>query len=617
MRGNTPEGLFNIPERSKPSTGSFDTRPRQVEAWVAALPMANTGESTRRIYNALREINRLQIPAQDRFKTLEYFRAPLFHLSEVLKKHYVSQNLPLSPKNQKIAELAIQLQSEMAIGYKCIFQDKRDPVLGMLSSKVMTQSIHRAIHFLSNILLCSYQIYIQHPENTWLQIHRLYRYAEEHDLHNTPVKTSLPNEAETESTISAIYKQILLLAFGGPYRLRQQITETVYNALGPWVSECRIRPYAEAETTAYGFAISLNTDAAPGYFRNDGSANPTFHRFIDTTNLVSKLSSSRLIAEDSAINIPENIQQRLIQSWSGKSTRAFSRTAKINETDITLGLSATHHFIDEVIRPQLNESERPCPTATESFPTDISPDQSEDAVLDEAANYTSVPVFGISNLDDHTPDVWDPDFTYRASNPTFTFGSTSEEDAQKKAELYSPLTCRGVNESAAGYCLLGNLNYGKDSQKLQVGELVGIRDSFEPTDNTHLSIGVIRRLKSWNNGLEIGIQKLAPCADAIATATPSDEDRPEKYQRSLILPELPSINQPATIITHAWHRVGDQLITNVHGQYSRVKLVRQLENTGVFNQFEFKVLDESDNKPAKRSNFITSEDEFDAVWKLI
>jgi hypothetical protein len=504
----------------------------------------------------------------------------------------------------------------MALGYKCIIQDKLDSSLSILSGRILTQCIHRAIHYLSNILLCSYQIYIQHPENTWLQIHRLYRYAEENDLHNTPVKTNIPNEPETESTISDIYKQILLLALTGPYRLRQQITESVYNALGPWISECRIRPYAEAENTVYGFVISLNTDAAPGYFRNDGSANPVFHRVVDTTELITKLSASKLTTKENGINIPENIQRKLIQSWSGKTNRAFSRTAKSNETAITLGLSATHHYIDEVIRPQLNEFERPCPTATNSFPADLAPEQSEDAVLDEAANYTSVPIFGISNLDDHTPDVWDPDFTYRATNPTFTLDSPSEEEAQRKAVLYSPIACKSVNESAAGYCLLGNLNYGKDSQKVQVGELVGIRDDQDP-DNTHLSIGVIRRLKSWNNGLEIGIQKLAPCADAIATATPSDEDRPEKYQRSLILPELPGIKQPATIITHAWHRIGDQLIANVHGQYSRVKLVHQLESTGVFNQFEFKVLEETDLKPTKKSNFITSEDEFDAVWKLI
>ncbi len=243
-------------------------------------------------------------------------------------------------------------------------------------------------------------------------------------------------------------------------------------------------------------------------------------------------------------------------------------------------------------------------------------DSTEDAKIDESASYTSTPVFGISNLDDHTPDVWDPDFTYRANNPTFSLSTTDENSLQKKAALYSPLSCKGINESAAGYCLLGSLTFGKDSQKVQVGELVGIRDNID-TNNTQLSIGVIRRIKNWNNGLELGIQKLAPCADAIATTAIPKENQPEKYQRSLVLPELSGINQQATLITHAWHRIGDELIANVHGQFSRIKLTKQLESTGVFNQFEFSMIENKETKASKKSGFINSEDEFDAVWKLI
>ena len=617
MRGNSPEGLLNIPEQSKPTTGSFDTRSRQVEAWVSALPMANTGESARRIFNALQEMNRLAIPANDRFKALEHFRAPVFYISEVLKKHYVSQNLPLSPKNQKIAELAIQLQSEMALGYKCVIEDKLASTFSKLSGKTLTINIHRAIEYLSNVLLCAYQIYIQHPENTWLQIHRLYHYAEINDLHNTPVRINIPNEPEAESTISDVYKKILLLALAGPYRLRQQVTEAVSRALVSWTNECKVLPFSEVNESGFGFVINLNTDAAPGYFRDDGTANPTFHRVVDTSDLVVKLGEEPLVAGGDAITIPENVQRRLAHTWSGKLFRAFSRTTKSNETAITLGLSATHHYIDEVVRPLLKDAALPCPTATESFHADkASEEDSGDAVLDDSANFTSTPIFGISNLDDHTPDVWDPDFTYRASNPSYSLNILDEEDAEKKAELYAPLACQGINESAAGYCLLGNLAYAKDSQKVQVGELVGIRDSMD-SDSTQLGIGVIRRIKSWNNGLELGIQKLAPCADAIATATLSDEHRPDKYQRSLVLPALPGINQPATLITHAWHRIGDHLITNVHGQYTRVKLIRQLENTGVFNQFEFKVMQDSDDKSPMQDEIVLSDDEFESVWKLI
>ncbi|MBE9549758.1 MAG: hypothetical protein IMF09_10165 [Proteobacteria bacterium] len=617
MRGNTLEGLLNIPEQSKPMSGSFDTKPRQVEAWVAALPMANTGESARRLFNALKEVNRLDISAHDRFKVMEIFRTPVFHITGVLKKHYVSQNLPLSPKNQKIAELAIQLYSEMALGYKSVIENKIDSSFSKLSSKTLTYSIHRTIQYLSNVLLCSYQIYIQHPEHIWLQIHRLYLFAEENHLQNTLVKNNIETEPPGERDISDIYKQTLLLALAGPYRLRQQVTEAVYITLESLTSACRILPLSEAQETGFGFIINLNSDAAPGYFRDDGTANPAFHRVIDTSELTNLLEQPLPIAENNPIKIPENVRKQLRQTWSGNSHRAFSRTTKSNETAITLGLSATHHYIDEVVRPLLKDDIQPCPTATESIqPENPQSETTEDAVIDESANFTSTPVFGISNLDDHTPDVWDPDITYRANNPTFSLSTTDAENIQKKAGLYSPLPCKGINESAAGYCLLGSLTYGKDSQKVQVGELVGIRDSIDP-DSTQLSIGVIRRIKNWNNGLELGIQKLAPCADAIATTAVPKDDQPETFQRSLVLPDLPGINQQATLITHAWHRIGDELIANVHGQFSRIKLTKQLESTGVFNQFEFSMVDNTETKPKKKSGFITSEDEFDAVWKLI
>jgi hypothetical protein len=618
VKGNTPEGLLNIPEQSKPTSGSFDTSPRQVEAWVAALPMANTGESARRIFNALKEINRLSISAHDRFKVMELFRTPVFNITGVLKKHYVSQNLPLSPKNQKIAELAIQLYSEMALGYKAVIEDKLDAAFSKLSNKTLTQSIHRTIQYLSNVLLCSYQIYIQHPEYIWLQIHRLYLYAEENQLQSIPIKNNIETESQGESNISDIYKQTLLLALAGPYRLRQQITEAVFITLETMAPSCQILPFSEAQETGHGFIINLNTDAAPGYFRDDGTANPTFLRILDTGELINMLGQPLPTVETSPIRIPENVQKQLLQTWSGNSHRAFSRTTKSNETAITLGLSATHHYIDEVVRPLLKENTQPCPTATESIqPENLQPDNvGEDAVIDESANFTSTPVFGISNLDDHTPDIWDPDFTYRANNPTFSLSSENDESLQKRTALYSPLSCRGINESAAGYCLLGNLTYGKDSQKVQVGELVGIRDNIDP-NATQLSIGVIRRIKNWNNGLELGIQKLAPCADAIATTAIAKENLPEKYQRSLVLPDLPGIDQQATLITHAWHRIGDELIANVHGQFSRIKLTKQLESTGVFNQFEFSLIDTEETQPIEQGEETKSEDEFDDVWKLI
>jgi hypothetical protein len=642
VEGATPAGLLDIPEQSKPTEDSFDTRPKQVEAWVAALPMANVGESARRIFSALKEINRLSISEHDRFKTMEAFRTPVHHITGVLKKHYISQNLPLSPKNQKIAELAIQLNSEMALGYKTVINDRLGKRFSRLSSKTLTTSIHRAIRYLSNVLLCAYQIYIQHPENVWLQIHRLYLYAEANNLHTTPVKNHVAPGSPLDSSISDIYKQILLLALAGPYRLRQQVIDAVYSELETWAGDCQIHAYGEIENNDYAFTINLNTDAAPGYFKDEGAANPAFCRTVNTSELAQTLSNSLLSSELSSepssepssgnhaasngTKIPEDVQKRLLMTWSGKSRRTFSRASKSNEIAITLGLSATHHYIDEIIRPLLSDPATPCPTATESLhtmeplrivDTQTGNDEDDDPALDERAHYTSTPVFGISNLDDHTPDVWDPDYTYRVNNPTYAYLHSEELDTGDKASLYAiaPLACKGINESAGGYCLLGYLEYGKNSQKVQVGELVGIRDNID-ANSTQLSIGVIRRIKSWKNGLELGLQKLAPCAEAIATASLTDDGTHEKYQRSLVLPELSGINQSATLITHAWHQVDDQLIANVHGHRTLIKLTKQLESTGVFSQFKFEIIDKI-KKPNTQPETTESNDEFDSVWKFI
>ncbi len=617
MASNMSEGLLNIPEQSKPTAGSFDPRPKQIEAWVASLPMANIGESARLVYTALCEMNRLGISEYDRYKSMELLREPVYQITEVLKTHYINQNLPLSPKNQKIAELAIQLNSEMAIGYKAIIHDKLNKTFSRLNNKTLGICLHRAIHYLSNVLLCAYQIYIQHPENVWLQVHRLYLYAENHQLHTTLVKDHVTPDNTLDSTISDIYKQILLLALAGPYRLRQHVTEAVYKALEVWAADAHIHPYGEILDDSYVFNINMNSDAAPGYFRDDGTVNPAFCRTVDTSELVQTMSNSMLSGGDNATKIPPDVQKRLIVTWSGKSHRTFPRTSKNNEIAITLGLSATHHYIDEVIRPLLKDPTATCPTATDALQTDNPIATTEDdVVLDERAQYTSTPVFGISNLDDHTPDIWDPDFTYRANNPIHALEANRDE-THDKVSLYAraPLPCKGVNESAGGYCLLGYLVYGKDSQKVQVGELVGIRDNIA-SSSTQLGIGIIRRIKNWKNGLELGIQKLAPCADAVALSSIAKNNAVEKYQRSLVLPRLSGIDQPATLITHAWHQTDDQLIANVHGRRTLIKLTKQLESTGVFSQFEFTVLENVQEKTKPSINAET-DDEFDTVWTLI
>lgn len=616
MAGISPGGILNIPQQTKPTKTSFDTRPHKIEDWIAALPMGSTGETARLIFTALREINRLEISAKDRLKALEEFSGPVQEITKVLKKHFVNQNLPLSPKGQKIAELAIQLHSEMALGYKAVVASILGKAFSLPHNASLTTAIYRAIRYLSNVLLFSYELYIQHPENVWLQIHRLYLYAEERKLLNNSLREQRADDSVITSSISDIYKHAVLLALANPYSLRQKVTDALYNALDDWSQHGKILRLDEFTQDEPAFTINLNTDSAPGYFRENGNSNPEYCRHVDTSALTRIISEIFAGKGEVPMGIPPDTLKSLLNTWRGQSQRAFTRKAKSNQISITLGLSATHHYIDEIIYPLLEDPTQSCPSAVAPLHAKPVDEDEHEPDLDSPAHYTSTQVFGISNIDDHTPDVWDPDYTYRAHNPIYSFRPTEEEESlRRRAALYTPFACKSINESAGGYCLIGYLATGKDSRKVQVGDVVGIKDNSN-TSSTEFGIGVIRRIKNWTDGLELGIQKLAPCANAIATASGRDIDHPEgKFQRSLVLPELTALGQPATIITHTWHRVGDEIIVYAHGQHSQIRLTRQLENTGVYSQFEFEVIDSDVDQLVSGDD--ANRDEFDSIWNII
>ena len=49
----------------------FDIRPAAVEAWIADLPVANLGETSRRLYTALVDLNGQSLSPKKRVAVLE------------------------------------------------------------------------------------------------------------------------------------------------------------------------------------------------------------------------------------------------------------------------------------------------------------------------------------------------------------------------------------------------------------------------------------------------------------------------------------------------------------------------------------------------------------------
>ena len=565
-----------LPPRRKPEAGSFDTRPAQLEAWIADLPMINVGEASRRLFNALLEMNNLAISASQRFKALEMLLSPVAEVTEAMKKHYVGRHFPLPDKARKVAELTRALLGQMATGYRIVVEDESQKSLLTRDKKLLATAIHRALSQLGLVLLKAYQVYAPYPPGVWGHIHHLYRLAENRKLLGTAVK-ALESEP-VPATIGDVYKQILLLALACPYRLRQGQVEQVYAILGDWCRSARMTPLTEPENPSGVFVVNLDSDDPPTYLvlrRTCYDADAC--RLLETRELAEKVHHelSRHRRNGSAA-LPEPLLRRLMLAWGVMPKRKFSRKRKHSSATVAMGLSAAHYFI----------------SGEQVFVATPGEGGQDDPLFDTPARFEARETHDNRNK---TPDLWDLHDTHRWHRDTNGVRMVSldweDEDPPSQDEnnesqpRYQAQEWKMIDVSAGGYRLLWD---SSASSQAVVGELIGIRESQDP-DAFHLGLGVIRWMKATeDHGLELGVEMLSPGGVAIAVRSPKTNG----YQRSLILPEIRAVAQPATLITPSipFH-IGDIILVNSHGKEVRVELTKLVENTGAFAQFQFRPLD--------------------------
>jgi hypothetical protein len=622
-----PKGLLNIPELSTPSVDSFDTRPKKVIAWLQELPMGDSGECAKRFYHTLKEINRLDIPGRQRWQVLQMLTPLIIDITASLARHYTNQNLPIAEKDQKIASLCMELYSELAIGYKILIDQVWIKNLNLLNIKTTTGMIYRALYYLYQILLTAYEIYTDPPSNTWMHIHQLYLYAEDNQLthivpHDIDSKGPIPR-----LSIGEIYIHIILLGLLSPFRLRQTDTKKVVKALKDWSKHCKILPAEQYEEKTGHVLIKQNIDYAPGYFFVDNTINHVYTRTLDSTALVDHISDlvvsqpARIEQNSGIYDLPADVIRLLIITWGGKSKRLFSRTSKDNRLTISVGINATHFMISNMQKLHTILAEKGTYAALiNSVAAELTPDFGELLDKDEirfnsGAHFDTSPLFGIGSIDKASSDIWDDDFTNKSLGEGYNLklwqqGKTALSSADK---TFHAVHCDNINESANGYCLFGNLKDEANPTKVQVGELIGIRNDKAKKEDA-IDIGIVRRLKSTDKGIEFGIQKLAPHADAVAICLNQQRNIQGKYQRALLMPAMKPRHHAITLIASKSFKVGDDVLINKLGFQTKIHLSKIIETTGEFNQFEFNVQKvigmESDQKAAPTKDF-------DSVWTLI
>jgi len=81
-----------------------ETDPKYARAWLASLPLADSAETAREIYQSLYTLNRQELDVGQRFELMELYNAPVASVTAVLESYFTRAALPLTPKKRQLAE---------------------------------------------------------------------------------------------------------------------------------------------------------------------------------------------------------------------------------------------------------------------------------------------------------------------------------------------------------------------------------------------------------------------------------------------------------------------------------------------------------------------------------
>ncbi len=591
--------LLRVPTPDCQTLSFCEPNVRDLERWLAALPKANLGETARRLYQAMIELNRLSIDARKRVHLLEKLRPEIDFVCGQLERHFLNQPIVLSERPRKTLALCQALQNHLAMGYKLIVvqlvaQHSDDP------PQLLTVALQRSIQSLRAMLVRACQLYSPTPEGLWLELHQLYSIAAERALQRTLVRDELARHAPGLS-VEQSYLAALMLGCARSNQLRQQHIGQLAGALEGWVSLVSVQVPSDSASL---FAVAPQIDGPPRYRTLLQQKNQRPLLGIDTRFLSSAISEHLLHTAETpgptplpgADQLSRDLLRHLDMAWGGISERSFQRLPAQGRLRLCVGMTALHYYL---------AGQRP---------------------FNELLQLPGTPTSAVFKLNNAAPDVWATAFDAQTlsdngplpSDKIEFVRSRPQEPAPGDAEPTFPTyEAELINHSPGGFCLACPPDM---PGQLQAGELLGLQEG----DRQDWSVAVVRWIRQVRGGApQMGVELIAPNAQPCGLRLLRKQAQGSEYLRALLLPEISAISRPATLIAPGLpFQEGHKVQINQNGEEHRALLHRRQASIGNYNQFEYRLVGQPEavqetSITAQQCRTVGGAEDFDSLWKSL
>lgn len=354
---------YVLPTREPARNINLETKPKQVEAWLANLPLSNPTEAGEELADYLTTLNSADLSHDVRVKVVDRLGTVLEDVVASLYEQYGSAPLPLPLKQQRNAELAQRLLLEMAMAYKILLQEWLKRRFHLFGGNPIPLYLQRILLALQAVAEVSFETHQPTPEGIWFDLHQTYNYALRNGL-----KDVIPEGGSKMLSLEQIYKATLLMALADPYHFPQVELPWAKDIIARFSNLASIFPAEESTKGQAGlFIVDISVDATPKPLAREAHPmNPRWDLILNTTALAKHLAlvaTHLRSAEDRAkLGLPEaaidpayaSMLKRLRLNWGASVQRQSQRRRhqQGKEVDVCIGFKAMHRLLSPTSRSE-------------------------------------------------------------------------------------------------------------------------------------------------------------------------------------------------------------------------------------------------------------------------
>lgn len=479
------------------------------QQWIDTLPLTNVQQVQQMLFEQLSALGAAEIAPIERLKILETLKETVAFVQGEAAKRYAGKPLPLENAEAAVWTNVIALWQELSRNYHHCLKAYREGDLAIAPHAALVTM--RAIRHLGDVLFDHYRAYRQVPGAAWRSLHELYALAEQHGFARIRVADSFA-QIDPDSSCAESYAQVLLTHLANPYSLSVRQITFVRRWLDKWAALIGLSNQPLPPSPIPQLVVDLGSSCGIAFEHERDPQGGL--RYLDLEQLSKTLRQSINLlkqgqtpeqlglGDDARQPGCENLMMLLYVQWCRAGTARAEDRLPVSETaSVCFGIAAAHHQVN----------------GGRAFrqPGELTSREKQD-------------------LDTYG-------FIVRVEHETGAGQGVSAE------------TWQIVNHSASGFMCM--LRTPDGSGRVSHNQLLAVRRQ----SGKEFHVGMVQWIRiEENNEMHCGV-RLFPGVPRAISVRPSNFTPvgTSKYERALMLPELPAPATPATIILPAgWFQSG-------------------------------------------------------------